>query len=407
VVFLNHGSFGACPLEVLEEQSRLRALMEREPVGFFVERYPGLLDESRAALASFVGCDAEDLVFVPNATTGVATCLENLAPGLRPGDELLAGAHEYPACMNNLRRAAGRTGANVVTFEVPFPLKSADEVVDAVMAKVTERTRVALISHVTSPSALVLPVERIVRELEGRGIAVIVDGAHAPGQVGGLNLGTLGASFYTANCHKWICSPKGSALLHIRRDQQEGFRPLVLSNNAEKPRPGRKHLQTEFDYVGTTDVSAWMTVGTAISAMAGIVANGATRAASGDARWRAGWQEIARRNHALALKGREIVCRAIGVAAPAPDSMLGAMATMFLPEHSPERRTRLAARPTRYHDALQDALLDRHGVQVPVWSAPDDPRRVIRISAQLYNSIEQYEYLARALAVEIERERQS
>jgi isopenicillin-N epimerase len=390
-VFLNHGSFGACPRAVMKKQSELRAEMEREPVRFFVERYMGLIDESRRALAAFVHCRAEDLLFVPNATVGVATVLDNLATSLKPGDEILADTHEYPACMNNLRRVARRTGAVPVAVDLPFPLASPGEVVETVMRAVTPRTRIALISHVTSPSGLVLPIEQIVPELERRGIATIVDGAHAPGMVAGLNLDRLGASFYTANCHKWICSPKGSALLHVREDRQKDFRPLALSNNAEKPRPGRKQLLTEFDFVGTSDATAWMSIGAAVEAMAAMA--------------QGGWPEVMQRNRALTLRAREHLCRTLGTGPPAPESMIGSIATMWLPEHDEPRRARLAARPSKYHDALQDALLERHRIQVPIWSIPGKTRRLFRISAQLYNSMEQYEYLASSLAEEVERER--
>lgn len=192
VVFLNHGSFGACPRVVLEVQSELRGLMEREPVRFFVELFDDLMYEARDEVAKFLHVRGEDLVFVPNATTAVATVLMNLEGSVKAGDELLATGHEYPACMNSMRRLAERTGAKVVSVPMPFPLKSPDEVVNAVMGAVTPRTRVLLISHVTSPSGLILPVERIVPELEKRGIAVIVDGAHAPGFVSGLDVGKIG-----------------------------------------------------------------------------------------------------------------------------------------------------------------------------------------------------------------------
>lgn len=391
IVFLNHGSFGACPRQVLDAQSEFRARVEREPIKWFVETQPGLMDEARKVLAKFVRCRAEDLVFLPNVTQAVATILENLEPRLKPGDELLAPGHEYPACMNNFRRTAARTGAVPVLAQLPFPLRSPDDIVNAVMAKVTPRTRVCLISHVTSPSGLILPVDRIVPELERRGIITIVDGAHAAGFVPNLDVAGLGCSFYTNNCHKWLCSPKGSAFLFIREDRQKDFRPLALSNNAEKPKPGRKHLLTEFDYVGTTDQTAYLTVPAAIKTMASLVPGG--------------WPEIIRRNHDLVIRGRDTICKAVGVQPPAPDSMLGSLSTMFLPEHAPERLARITARPSRYHDALQDQLIDRHRIQVPVWSVAGDPRRVIRISAQLYNSPAQYEYLAGALAEEIERER--
>jgi isopenicillin-N epimerase len=244
---------------------------------------------------------------------------------------------------------------------------------------------------VTSPSGMILPLERIVPELEGRGIITIVDGAHAPGFVPGLDIAGPGCSFYTANCHKWICSPKGSAFLFIRRDRQAGFRPLALSNNAEKPRPGRKHLHTEFDYVGTTDPTAQLSIPAALKAMGSMVPGG--------------WPEVVRRNHALVLRGRDMICRTIGVQPPAPDAMLGSLSTIFLPPHEPARHARLMARPSRHHDALQDRLVDRHRIQVPVWAVPGESRRLIRISAQLYNSIGQYEYLAAALAEELEAER--
>ncbi|MEX2217284.1 MAG: aminotransferase class V-fold PLP-dependent enzyme [Phycisphaerales bacterium] len=391
VCFLNHGSFGACPRAVLAEQSRLRARMEAEAVRFFVEEYEALIDAARGALAALVGARAEDLVFVPNATTGVATALENLAAGLRPGDEVLATTHEYPGCMTNLRRVAGGGGAVVVPAAPPFPASSSSEAVEAVLSKVTARTRLALVSHITAPSAMVLPVERIVPALEARGVVTIVDGAHAAGQVP-LDLGALGASFYTANCHKWLCTPKGTAFLHIRPDRQAGFRPLVLSNSAEKPRPGRKHLLTEFDYAGTSDYTGWLSVPAAISTMASLAPGG--------------WAGVMQRNHDLAVAARAVVCRALGVEAPAPEGMLGSMAAVFLPPHEGVRQARVVARPTRYHDALQDALLDRWRIQVPVWSIPGDARRLVRLSAQLYNAPGQYEYLAAALAEELARERE-
>lgn len=393
IVYLNHGSFGACPRAVLEAQTRLRERMEREAVRFFVRDMDGLLDESRSALAAFVKCRAEDLVFVPNATTGVATVLMNLEGELRDGDEILMTGHEYPACMNSMRRAAKRTGAKLVSVPLSFPTTGPEQVVAEVMGAVTPRTRVLLISHVTSPSGIVLPVERIVPELERRGVMCIVDGAHAPGQVEGLDIGGLGASFYTANCHKWVCSPKGSALLHIREDRQSmpgGFRPLALSNFAEKGKRGRKQLWTEFDYIGTGDLTAYMSIGAALRAMAAMVPGG--------------WPEVMRRNRELVLGARRMLCRELGVEPPAPESMVGSLATLFLPAHDAERTARLLARPSAYHDALQDVLVDKHRIQMPLWSIAGDGRRLFRISAQLYNAMGQFEYLAGALREELAAE---
>ncbi|MFN0132700.1 MAG: aminotransferase class V-fold PLP-dependent enzyme [Phycisphaerales bacterium] len=401
VVYLNHGSFGACPRDVLAHQSELRAEMEREGVRWFVERVDDLLDESRATLATLIHARPADLVFVPNATHGVATALAALEPSLSPGDEILVTSHEYPGCMTNVRRTAARTGTNVITAPLVFPSAGPDEVVAVVLGAATSRTRVALISHITAPSALVLPLARIVPDLERRGIAVIVDGAHAAGQVRGLNVPTLGASFYTSNCHKWICSPKGSAFLHAREDRHAALRPLCLSNFADQPKHGRSRLHSDFDYVGTGDFTAYVAIGRAIDAMASIVGEevGTSRHAGVEQ-----WDEITRRNHDLVVVARQRLCAALGIEPPAPDSMLGSMATLLLPT-DPAHAARLAARPTRYHDALQDALVDRHKIQVPVWSVTGDPRRLFRISAQLYNSVEQYDYLAGALREELDRER--
>ncbi len=381
VVYLNHGSFGACPREVLAAQSRYRERMERELVRFFVEDYDALIDASRRALAEFVRCAPEDLVFVPNATNGVTTALANLP--LQPGDEVLVNDHEYPGCLNNVRRIAARAGATVVAVPLPFPISGPEKIEELILARVTARTKVALISHIAAPTGLIMLVERIVPELERRGVAVILDGAHALGQIPGLDVPRLGASFYTANAHKWLCAPKGAAMLWVRPDRQKDFRPLMLSNFAEKPKKGRKQFLTEFDYIGTGDYTPYLTVGDAIRVMSAIVSGG--------------WAEVWRRNHDLALQARRVLCRALEIDTPAPDAMLGSMASIPLPPGL------AGLRPTRYHDALQDALVDRHRIQVPVWNA--GATRLFRISAQVYNSIEQYEYLAGALVEELARER--
>jgi isopenicillin-N epimerase len=247
-------------------------------------------------------------VFVPNATQAVATVLANLEPTLKPGDELLAPGHEYPACMNNLRRAAQRTGAKVVTIPLPFPLKSPDQIVEAVMGAVTPRTRVLLISHITSPSALILPLERIVPELERRGSRASWMGHTRQGSRPRWMWRRLVARSTRPTATSGCARPRVGVPVHPRRPAG-GFRPLALSNNAEKPRPGRKHLHTEFDYVGTADQTAYLCIRTAIDTMASLVPGG--------------WPAIMRRNHELAIKARNHICATIGAEPPAPDSMLG------------------------------------------------------------------------------------
>lgn len=388
-VYLNHGSFGAAPRLVLEAQRAWRARMERELVKWFVEEHPPAIDQARRALGQFLSCDWDCIAPVPNATLAVATAFSNA--NLIQGDEVLITDHEYPACQNNARWYASKSGASVTVANVPFPVASASDLTNAILSKITSRTKLALLSHVTSSSGLIFPLEHVVPALESMGVRVIVDGAHAPGMVPTVNLSKLGASYYTANCHKWICSPKSGAFLFVRRDLQDGFRPLALSNNAEYPKQGRSQFLTEFEYIGTQDMSAFYSISDAIRVV--------------NAMLPAGWPEVMQRNHALCLKARDLLCRALGMTPTAPDSMVGSICTMILPPHPKELHSRLSKRPTKYHDPLWDALLQKWGIQVPIWTVADTGHRTLRISAQLYNSIEQYEYLANALREELANER--
>jgi len=376
VVFLNHGSFGACPREVLAYQAELREQLEREPVRFMVDSLEPLLDASRAVLARFLGAHNEDLAFVANATEGVNAVLRSL--DFQPGDELLTTSQEYNACNNALRFVAERAGATVVVADVPFPIASAQQAVGAVLAKVTPRTRLLMISHITSPTAIILPVERLVRELAARGIDTLVDGAHAPGMIP-LQLDTLGAAYYTANCHKWLCSPKGAAFLHVRRDKQAGVRPVVISHGANSKRTDRSRFQLEFDWTGTIDPTAWLCVGRSIEFMSRLLPGG--------------WPALMARNHALALRGRDLLCRVLNTTSPAPDDMLGSMASVRLPDGAGPAPT---IAQTRYHDPLQNLLIAR-GVQAPIVPWPAWPTRWVRISVQAYTTMSDIERLAAAL----------
>lgn len=382
VVFLNHGSFGACPLGVLEKQNQHRARMEREPVRFFVEDLEALMDTVRQRLGAFIGADPEGLVAVPNATSGVNTVLRSLK--LHPGDELLTSSHEYNACNNALRAVAEDAGATVISADLPWPVLSEDHLVEALLARVTPRTRLCLLSHVTSPTGLVLPAERIVRELDARGIDTLVDGAHAPGMFP-LDLARINSAYYTGNLHKWLCTPKGAAFLHLRADRRSHVRPLVISHGANSSRTDRERLRLEFDYTGTADMTPWLSIPDAIDFMASLDADG--------------WPGLMGRNRALALQSRRVLCNVLGVQPPAPESMIATLASVPIPDRRPGEEHL----PTRYHDALQDRLIANWHLQVPIVVFPVHPRRLVRTSSQLYNTIAQTEYAARAILAELAR----
>lgn len=376
VTFLNHGSFGSCPLSVLAFQRRIRDRLERQPVRFFVRDLEALLDQAQFDLGRFIGADPKDLVFVSNATSGVNSVLRSLR--FRAGDELLVTDHEYRACRNALDAVAQRARARVVVAQVPFPLTSAEQSVQAILERVSKRTRLALLDHVTSQTGLVMPLDQMIKELNTRGIDTLVDGAHAPGMVP-LNLHALGAAYYTGNCHKWLCAPKGAGFLHVRSDRQDRVRPLSISHGASSSRTDRSRFLIEFGWTGTWDPSAFLSVPEALRCLDSMIPGG--------------WPAIMERNRRLALAGRDELCCTLGIEPPCPDGMIGSLASVPLPDAAPGQ----APTSPLYGDPLQDELLEVHGIEVPVIPWPEPPKRLLRISAQLYNSLPQYRRLGRAL----------
>jgi isopenicillin-N epimerase len=376
VVFLNHGSFGACPRVVLDEQTRLRAQMEAQPVRFLQREYEPLLDAARTDLAAFLRARPDDLVFVQNATAGVNAVVRSL--DFRPGDELLTTDHAYNACRNVLVEAARRSGATVVVAEVPFPLASEEDIFTAIMAKVTARTRFAMIDHITSPTALVFPVARLIRALEQRDVEVLIDGAHAPGAVP-LDLDGLRPHYYAGNLHKWVCAPKGAAFLWTRPDRQEALRPAIVSHGENIRRPDRSAFHDRFDWPGTLDPTAWLSVPAALRFGAGFFPGG--------------WNELREGNRQLAISARALVASRLGVALPCPNQLLSCMATIALPEPF-QRRPFNGER----FDPLQTEIYEKTRVEVPIMRWGNPARRWLRLSAQAYNTTDDYRTLAETVA---------
>ncbi|WP_334758495.1 aminotransferase class V-fold PLP-dependent enzyme [Nostoc sp.] len=370
VTFLNHGSFGACPKQVLDFQQRLRSQLEQEPLRFFGREWEPLLDDARTKLAAFVGADVQDLVFVSNATTGVNSVLRSLT--FSPGDEILTTNHEYNACRNALDFIASRTGARVVVAKIPFPIDSPQQVVGAVIERVSPKTRLALLDHVTSQTGLIFPIQELVKELQQRGVDTLVDGAHTPGMIP-LELEEIGAAYYTGNCHKWLCAPKGAAFLYLRRDKQSEIRPLTISHGTNSPRTDKTRFQLEFDWTGTDDPTAYMSVPEAIAFMGSLLPGG--------------WTELMQQNHQLVLQGRQLLCEVLEVQPPCPEEMIGSMAVVPLPK----------TLENRDFMSIHDELFDKFGIEVQLIPWQEKPRLLVRISAQIYNTLEQYEYLAKML----------
>jgi isopenicillin-N epimerase len=362
VMHLNHGSYGGCLRSVTAAAAAWRDRLEAAPMQFMVLDWQPALDAARAALAAFVGAPADRLVFVPNSTTGVAIALNSVE--LAAGDDIVTIDQAYRACMNQLRRLAAARGATITAVPVPLPFDPG-ALVDAVERAITPRTRLALFDHITSPTALRLPIEALVDCFRARGIPVVVDGAHAPGQIA-LDVAALGATWYVGNCHKWLCAPKGSGFLVVADGAPA--RPVVTSHGASLEYGPANRLHAELDWAGTQDPSPHLVVPAAIAAVA---------AEAG------GWPAIYQRNHALVCELHRRLTDGLGGPPLAPDDALGCMAAM------PIRLPPGLAPP-----ALQDRLL-RDGWEIPIVEFPTGP--LIRISAHLYNHAGEADLLAAKL----------
>ncbi len=374
-VFLNHGSFGACPAEVFESYQHWQREMERNPVDFLGRRSGALLTEAREVLAQYLGAQTQDLVFVPNATTGVNTVARSLATehALVPGDEILTTNHEYGACDATWDWVCLQTGARMVRAEIPLPF-CATEFAQRVWAAVTPRTRVLFLSHITSSTALIFPIAELVQRARAAGILTLVDGAHAPGHIP-LNLDALAADFYTGNCHKWLCAPKGSAFLHVRREHHALLHAPVISwgyatdtsgTQGNAAYTGTTLLERHMQWQGTRDIAAFLAVPAAIAFQA-----------------RHHWPQVRRRCHCIAADALARVCAHTGLEPICTDADFGQMVCL--------------AEPGTDATVLAQRLQQEFGIEVPVTSHQN--RLFVRISVQGYNTQSDVDALVAALQI--------
>ncbi len=376
LVQLNNGSYGCCPEVVGAAQNELRRRLEADPVRFFKSDLEFYSDDAREAIGKFVNVRAQDLVLVSNGTFAVATVLNNLE--LAPGDEILVTDHEYAATMNELGKICKATGAVVTVAKIPFPVVTPEAVIESVIGAMTDRTKLVMVSHIASASALVLPVKEIVAAANERGVASFLDGAHTPGQIA-LDIGDIDPTWYAASCHKWLATPKGTGFIYASAARQDGFKPMVLSCREHEARADRKAYLCDFDYVGTNDYTGNHVIPVAIEHMG--------------AQLPGGWDELRQRNHDLVVHGAKLICDAIGIEQVVPESMIGTMVGVPLPG--------VCEPGSLMGEGLWDRLYLNHGIQVPIWELPGVHGRVMRVSAQLFNTVGDFEKLAGALGEEL------
>ena len=370
---LNHGSFGSCPAEIINYQFGLVRKMESLTTRFFTRIVKDLNAESMETLSRFINAPSADMIFIRNATTA-ANAVINSMP-FQIGDEIVTTNLIYGSCRNALDYAAKTKGAVIKKAQIPFPVKSENEIAESILGLVTKKTKLIFIDHVTSETALILPVKKICDEANRLGIDVFIDGAHAPGMLP-LDISAIDPAYYTGNCHKWICAPKGTAFLYVRPEKQESVIPPIISNYFCQGETPNTRFHSSFDWSGTMDYTNYACVGKTIEHLENKVAGG--------------WNYIMKRNHELAVTGRNIIAKELQLDQYLPDELIGSMATIKL-------NSTAVIDPKTGIDLIQLELLDKYSIETVITTLYPTKQRILRISAALYNNENDYEKLAGAL----------
>lgn len=370
-VFLNHGSFGACPVYLLDMQNQYRHLMESQPLKFFVRDSEQMLYNTKIKLCEFIGANSDDIVFVDNATTGVNIVLKSYP--FKSGDRILITEQIYPACRNVVIKIA--EGKKLFIDEVVFPKKisSEEDIIVEIIKHIRPDTSFALIDHVSSLPGIIFPVKQIIELLKEKEIPVMIDGAHAPGMIP-LNINNLNPDFYTGNCHKWMCTPKGSAFLVVRKEMQGIIKPLITSRRFGEIETTFSEFQYDFSWQGTKDISTFLTISDSIDYFEKI--------------YPGGWRNMMEANHKLVYEAGQKICREFDIEPGYPESMVGSIFGIPFFEESNYLYGKL-----NKMSELQEKLFSEYNIEVIVSFFPKAPQRILRISSQIYNSIEQYQYL--------------
>lgn len=362
VIFLNHGCFGACPKKVLALQTKLREELETQPLLFLDRQRKERIDAALARVGDFVGARGEDMGFVTNATEGVHAVARSLT--FEPGDEIVTTSHRYDAIGNTLKHVANRAGAKYIEVAIDLPFEP-HALVGSIEKAISPRTRLVVVDHIVSISSLVLPIREIIDVCNLRGIETLIDGAHGPGMLD-LDIGSLGATYYTGNLHKWVCAPKGAGFLWVRPERKKDIHPAIVSNYHGQG------FNTEFDWQGTRDITPWLSAPAAIEFFEQF-----------------GWDLVRSHNHALAAWAQTMLCATWQVEpiSAIAGTLSGSMVTIPLPPRASEYADKFA---------LMRAIYQTHRIEAPVVEV--NGQRMMRISCHIYNRPQDYQRLGEAVA---------
>ena len=364
ITYLNHGSYGSCPSSVFNDYQKLQKRLEQQPVQFMTKYLWKYLKESRDTLGTFLNCDGDDLLLFANPTTAINNVIENL--NLNKGDEVLMTQHEYGALVRAWSRSSKRNNFSIVQQPVKVPVSSKKNFIKQFLAGITMNTKVVFISQITSQTGLIFPIKEICEYATKKGIVTIVDGAHVPGHID-LNISNLECDFYTGTCHKWLCAPKGSSFLYVRKSFQANIKPQVVSWGEEGDDPGPSQFQMDFQWQGTKDMSSFLSIPSAIHF---IESNN--------------WKEYHKISKELILEVSEDLKNLFGTNPLfKSEDWVGQMVSHPLPSNTQEN--------------LKEMLWEKFLIEVPVFEWKK--QKYIRVSAHFYNDRNDMKTLINALKI--------